>query len=810
MDPSGRDPNRIDVSLNLVSDQAGQAIATLTSQLSVLNEFISTMENPSAAARATGAATVAARQSMATQGTGVSHGVSPNAFSTRPGDLSYTQQGVHGTSTPPPDGTSAQPRPSGQPNNPVDPNAMRQQARDYVRHVASPEAPGAENRFEQLPSQAQNEVGRQIPGGDLRSLLFHLREIRQGYVDRPEGQTTAAAALNRFFAVRHGVSRADPHLDPEYEAISGRRTRVPRAPGEFTVQDQLHAASNVIGGGIAGGVPPTNTPRTNEFWQDFRGNEPGWRTGLRHQEIDPEYRRGLDIPRFGEFTIQDKLERVAQIMGNSAITAQRRAEQRDEDPTRVGGVRGLGANVVGYAAEQSAYLTMLNQHFQQMRRAGRGYQVENEALGLSREGTGALSGEVDLGPIGFRSPLAGTAGAVLESIIPGDNGLGSPAAREAVRQQLTRRQLQASAGISGEEAQAIQEQVRSLGYSENMNERLAEEVFAPAMRQGMDPGSVAQLADPLVRQGNNNLQEVADLVRGLGEAAAGARMSIQDATEATVEYRDAMAQMGSSQLQATRNAATFMQSGIDPRVISNAMQNPMVQGAAIGQTGLPAELLGTLGATEQSDAVSRSLNMALSMGSSLRNRDTFRNINGKRIQVGEGEDAQRAFAAARTGLPIEFIERFQRNPNLMQDATNAEAMLQAFETRVTETPGGTRRGDALEGPGEGDAVGWADVERTLRQIDPGDRTFGAQVDRLEREDIPYDQRIRKARDMIRRHAQPREEAEDQQRLDLTDDARKLLRLIPHGNRRQREADAGGQNVNQSVLGPDYVTPWGGR
>jgi hypothetical protein len=587
-----RDPNRIDVSLSLVSDQALEAVRKLTAELSALHGFVQAQSEGSSASRIAGMANVAARTAAVTQGTGVSHAISPGALPWNPGEprpegqgyTSYSQYFPEGATGGAGGGQPPKPPPAVTTSGGGDEEPKLSRAEQRRAEEAARAAGKAQARDEFTRYRKQLETGQRFedinpeermtlsPGGARYAghindwnLFWNVarRESRQGYLDddpRYSGNRWVAA-LDRFFELRHPAQMvpyddyAEATGQTEYGG-QGQPMTVPRAGG-FTVQDYATAAGRMMGGrggrGPGSGFtvppgesfqPPVPPVRESGAGSDVSGM-PAWYGGLARSGINPDDRAAINVPRFGQFTIQDQLAMIAEYFGARAMSNadQYMSEKREtidalskrvEDPNdeygpehyqadvnniignMPGRVEGRIANIAQYGRENAAFAVMGQQAVRNMLQFSRNTEVAGELQGFARTGTG-LGGSLQVAGIGIRSPLAGTVGAAIgeagEALgldrVPLIGGLfhqmGSPAAREGLRQEVTRRRVQLAAGVSGEEAEQIMQQTRALGYSGDLNERLQLDVFRHLQQRGIGADVAAPLVDQAIRQGINNL-----------------------------------------------------------------------------------------------------------------------------------------------------------------------------------------------------------------------------------------------------------------------------------------------------------------
>lgn len=777
----GQDPNRIDVSLNIMSDATLTAVNQLTDQLTSLREFLASQAqagNPAAQAESAGRWTP--------QSGGLAW--------TRPGE---TQAGIfHGPS---------RPIQQGDPANPTD-GSQRSAAR---RKELEAEYKAYEESVKQGTVPHSPEGPPISP--DAESMMAHRMSDWQrwrhaGREAKDPNLPTVTSRMNRFFELYPGASR-DPQEDRAYEDES----QVPRRGGSALPE----------GMGYPRQGPPTTSPMAQY------GDMPGWAQALGKEGITPESRLALTIPRLGEFTIQDKLNMAAQWMGRAAM----RHEGPDDTNPRFTQAVGRTAASAAYLRDQSASIVALQREWQRVHAFARGEEQSGEALGFSRE---AFTGDIEALGIGYRPGLPWF----------------SEASREAMHQELTQRRVQAAAGVSGEEAQAIRQTVAGMGYSGSRNERLQMDLFRPLQQRGIGAEQVAPLVDQGVRQGNMSIVALRDTMIDLADAARDANMTLEDTTAAALEYSESVQEIGANYEASLRNAATFTRSGLDPRIAGQAMQSPMMQGILSMQTGLPPQLQGIIGAPGVMRGMGQAIRQGLDLGAPFANLpdSTIRSASGQKITVATGKDAQVAMAQQMTGIPRQIIERYMDNPNFLEAGGLAQTMAGQMqdqvrgmthrERTVTETRSvpksnlqrdiGRTRIERITRT-EAQKRGLTDADR--RRLEKGSTTDSVvSYDELERQMIEMDPKNRKWTDRVKKISKDHGKVEDRlnvaQRIigeatnvkpepdylvGLTAEARKILKIEKPKDRSGAvpRANAGGAPANGAMLGPNFGSSTGG-
>jgi hypothetical protein len=822
--PQDPNNNRIDVSLNIISDAALQAVNNLTAQMSGLRELIASqgLSDPALAAQAAGRA--GQYVTPAQVGT-------PGAVPNRPPIV----QGNDPSSNP----SQGTQRSRQQREN------LRQEYQQYMADIRAGVPPAGG----ELSPQAEQMMRHNI--SDIQRMRLALGEKRQGFV---------GSAVDRFFELYPGVQR-DPYENRAYEFEAG----LPPTGSSALPESGAPSSGASMPGGPAGsgggsqfiilgpdGRPistgggnrpprPPAPPGPNDFGGNVPGGgpaQPGWEQALAREGITPESRLGLTIPRLGEFTIQDKLNMYAQWMGRAAM--RNRDGGNDGQVTDFMGRSAAGA---AYLRDQSAAIVAVNREFQRLRNFAHGQEMGGEALGFSRE---SALGDLEIFGMGGRLNF----------------GFTSAAQREALHEEFTQRRVQAAPGVSGDEAKRIRQIVAGMGYSGDLNADLQLNLFRNLQQRGIAPEAVAPLVDQSIRQGNTSVAALRDTIYDLASAARHAHMTLEEVTAATAEYAESVQDIGANYESALRNAATYTRMGIDPRIASQAQQSPMVQGILTAQTGLPPQLQGIIAAPQVAQAMGQAIDMGLALGGPFSNMPdaTMTSASGQKVTVATGRDAQIAMAQQTTGLPRQIIERYMRNPQFLQTGAVAQTMVGQMQDQIramTHRSVTERRfiedesSNGTKGPGGGYSGGgyssggkktghWTtetiDKDRDLTDADRARLLHGStsdqviQYDELEAQMIAMDPKNKAWTDRVRKISRDHRDVEDRIKVasriigeatetkpepdyvvGLTDEARKILKIERPKDRTGPvpRANAGGAPANAGMQGPNYPSSSGG-
>lgn len=715
----------------------------------------------------------------------------------------------------------------------------------YMDDIKAGIPPSASGPGGELGKPAQQMMMSNI--GDIQRMRLAVGEKKAGFV---------GSAIDRFFELYPGVKR-DPYEDRSYEFESGAPSRggSPLPEGMTTPSGQPSVGASFIGGqgsrrgplldkygdpivsgGGAGGIPPSGRsapPAPDE------PPEPGWMQALGREGITPESRLGLTIPRLGEFTIQDKLNMYAQWMGRSSARSQEAGSSRTFGlPTAVAGRTAAGA---AYLRDQSAALVAVGREFQRMREFARGQELSGEDLGFSRESS---LGDLEMFGVGGRLNLGAT----------------SAAQREGIHQEFTSRRVQAAPGVSGAEAQRIKQTVAGMGYSRDLNANLQYNLFRPLQQRGITPEAAAPLVDQGIRQGNSSIAALRDTIIDLADAAQNAHQTLEDTTQASLEYSESVQEIGANYEASLRNAATFTRMGLDPRIAGQAMQSPMVQGNLSMMTGLPPQLQGIVAAPAVAQAMGRSIQQGLALGAPFQNLpdQTMPSASGQKITVSTGRDAQIAMAAQTTGLPRQIIERYMKNPDFLETGAIAQTMVGQMQDQVrgmthrerdvtrtvqsdeqrAQSQTAARFGNTFSKPGDrrpqtvtekesynidltaaqrralekgsnkDDVIQYNELEKQMIEMDPKNKAWTDRVRKISKDHGNVEDRLKVASRIIGEATATTPEPD--YILGLTDEAKKLLKIEKPKDRAGAlpRANAGGAPANSSMQGPGYPSSSG--
>jgi hypothetical protein len=253
MSAPGQDPDRIDVSLNIMSDATLTAVNNLTTQLGTLRAFL-------------------ADQAQQTANPAGARPVSAGGWISQGGGYAYTPGEL------PRSGTSGPVKPVEQ-NNPTDGSQrsraesakLRQEYEGYIKELKGGGTP------ERPQPAAEAMMGHH---------LSDWQRFKVAGMEKSAGMPYASSRMDRFFELYPGAQR-DPFEDRTLETEGMQPT----------------TGGSALPEGVPKGMSPypPQGPTTTAKQAQY-GDMPGWAQTLQRENITPESRLALTIPRLGEFT----------------------------------------------------------------------------------------------------------------------------------------------------------------------------------------------------------------------------------------------------------------------------------------------------------------------------------------------------------------------------------------------------------------------------------------------------------------------------------------------------------------------------
>jgi hypothetical protein len=580
---------------------------------------------------------------------------------------------------------------------------------------------------------------------------------------------------------------------------------------------------------------------------------PEW---MRSLQADPDrYERGMEpfqLPQFGEFTIQDKLNMASNFFQQQAVRRyDRRYDQaighernlaheqamtegmsngfsREEmeriianDPQGLNAMVDTGAAaraaagsglqsgrtamVMRMAADQSAMAVTATRDLRRMMGYGRAFAGQGTQAGYERGST--------WGPI----------------IDPTTIFQSGSATQEAARQRFNVQRLRLRGGINQDQAQEIVGTLSALGWTGAEGQNLAFNGVAPLVQQGQNPAIVGQMLDQSLRNGTGSVREFVQAMDDLGPAAQASRMSLDEYAEALDGFANQMQEMGGTyQHGLTTGRALSSGFGMSPQQAGQLVQSPLVASMAMmGYGALPQEV-GALGPTAMANNISGAIDLAMRVASPFRDQP-IRNRETGKIEV-TGAQRQKIMAAHNLGVSPDTFNRALESQRQGPGIVRAEEVLNQYDSagknlkkledakpHRTYAAGYGAGGPEKEVPGTEEyrkAVDaqWTETERALRDAAPktgrARADYMKQIDRLRQEDDPR-KRASSARQILEKQARGLVDPDKDNvaHVEFTGAAAKYFQQVEKKLPEEfRNADAGGPARNTADAGgTDYLS-----
>jgi hypothetical protein len=620
------DPGRIDVSLNLFGDQSASVVKSLADQLKANHDLMQAIISPTSQQQALNFQRLA--QTLQGQAQAA---VDPGQWQSRPEPAP-----IYG--------------PKGE---------LLSTGRDRSADIG--EAPTAEHPFQSRGDESaqlalqREETLRQLSNLQGRARLSYvLGGELPGFMSDPAAGSLARAGVSpgvvsdvtssggglaRFFQSLRPTAPRDPFIDPiGGEDIPGNPNRgAPSIQGRANAaraRDEQRWRVGAQGTPMEGtpaprtpggasdntpeGTPPNAAPPPSEGMTAPPGTDDGFYAdfGAAGEHLyETDFRQGFTMPRFGEFTTQDKLQMASDWLARRSYNSQERAyqearaegldhqaalaqahQQGGQTSTLAAGLNVAASNAAQIAAASATARSWFGMSDEQSSRLGidlrPGTATERgRAMGFDpRPGRG---GQFQIGPVGFT--------------LPGAN-LFSDAAAEGYRQQRSVIDLAAMAGITRAQAREARDQVAGSGWSGVDFENIMHSM-APLMQQGLGAQNIMPFMDRAQRMQTATVDQVTEQLDHLGDSAKNARMTLDEYSQALNAAGEAMEPLGVTHLRGVQRARAFSDiTGMPPQALPEMLQNPMVQGFTMAQGILPNEAglmstagqIGTIGNAVQS------------------------------------------------------------------------------------------------------------------------------------------------------------------------------------------------------------------
>lgn len=494
------------------------------------------------------------------------------------------------------------------------------------------------------------------PRADTRSFRQRLRDVRERGLDSEVAQYGVTEREQYLYRTGQGFDN-----DPHWQSLRGH--------ADSYEQDFPPGGPDTPGGAGANASRGTNDP----LWrQTLMANPKRWE---RSQER-------VQLPQFGELTIQDKLNLASDLFARQAERRyQRGVEQanavRENAGVPIGPLSEIDQSAVDSALDQgstsssrpgmmASYLQMGAEQAGQLVTAGReikrfagmfqGMSGRGTDLGYSRGGVIGIPGT----DIGFANPF-------------------SSAAKEGARQSLTATRLSLQGGINKQQAREITDSLAGYGWSGDEAQGLAFDAVAPLVSKGFDAGDVTSLLDRTMRQGNSSVKEFVNTMSQLQDVAKTVNLTLPETVNQMKEFIQFGTTHGATAAGALKQgSAISAANGLAPGVNAEIAQNSLFQGIATSQGFLPGQI-GLMSANQFNKTTYATLDLLQQATAGYRNRSI------KDPETGEtmtGEEAQYAAMAEFSGMSVDTIRRLMRERNSTMAAGRAGGRIRQLETNI--------------------------------------------------------------------------------------------------------------------------------
>lgn len=620
------EPERIDISLDLVGEGSLAAVQQLTQQLSIVSDYMANItarspEGAAAGARAIGNSLGANRGIVFPSGSHnyVSHGGdSPATIDGAGKAASHADQVLVETA-----GSHSLPR------------RLRDAMRTGGFRGAMQQELEIYGATERL--QAQRRGGRNFGPTDSEAYgqADPYDRIFSGYGDVTEqsggpsrGASLPGAAVNPNDPLWLRTLKADP--------VAWEHTqdglRLPPGGLSLNLQDKMRIASDFLARSATRSLAEArNSPETFAYNAALSQAQA---LGFSREEFDQH------------------------IAPQSGITV--------PDYTGIATTRGTMSALLRMGADRAAPLIQLSQDLRQRATAAYNWAGVTQQMGVSAGFERAGQINIPGTNIGITNPL--------------DFFRSGSAAREGLNQRINTIRLRLMGGINGAQANEIVQGLVGAGWGGEQGQNIAFDAIAPLVQQGQNPNLAVGSFDYAMRQGNASMRDFVDTMSHLGDSAKAANMSLDEYQQGLMEFAQTARSLGATGvqgLQLGRNLTDAL--GVAPQVAAQALQSPMVQAFAMRQGVLPTEI-GMMGSSGVTSALYGGMEMAMQASRGFLNQPTVRDAAGNVIT---GQQRQMNNAAQIMGMSHEEFQRLWRNRQGAQHGAIAGEMLNRYARTVS-------------------------------------------------------------------------------------------------------------------------------
>lgn len=513
------------------------------------------------------------------------------------------------------------------------------------------------------------------------------------------------------------------------------------------------------------------------------------------------------IPQFGEWQLDTKLEMARDWAGKLAAKQGRYGPEGQYEGNITGQIANQFSKVANFGYEHAAQIEVARR----IARAGidraQGYSMAGGSLGFNPE-----NGYGPQAILGFRNPLA---------------YLTSEAGREGLGMKWDEFKMRMGMGLTGGQASEVYNSLAAMGFSNNQHgmmglidggdlQNVASKLVWPLVREGMSPQTAAEFANTL-RNGNVSMDELRKTVKGLGDDARSSRETLDQYAQSLQSFAEGAE--GVTKGQALQIGKSFTNiTGMDPRFLQQMQQSPIFQGLAMGQLGVLPSAVQQLNAGSQMHLTMQAMNMAMRATGGLAT-NKYETINGKRVLVASGEEAQMAQAAQLLGIPFEEFKRLHAHTKEIEESGRAETLLNSplgfkaeaasidYKKKLLSKASGPRKKQleseikASEGRiehGGGNTIGWNDLRSQLEKV-PG--ISHKEIEKLSHQKN-FTKRGEEVEKLLAQHGEQKLKSEGNNvQVQFTGFARKFFEQVPNSySSAKSTANSGGNPISNFMNG----------
>lgn len=528
--------------------------------------------------------------------------------------------------------------------------------------MASP-APGASSVLLPPPSFSNGEQGAREALQEQSERNFQRPGETSPYASRPPDYYEQAA-LGPLTVVK-GALKARKEKRSMFEgAFNQRKTPRPEPVPESSLNpDSMAPDARVSRRGPemdqeeAQSIDPDN-PNTEVYQRRNAGRDRSGPSGIASgisQQLGGEISEDqLRIPQYGDWQLDTKLRMARDI-------AYRMAERRGGEGT-IGTASSRVASIANYGYAHAAQYQLAKLYAQKGLAYGEGVVGQGTALGYSPQGMGGSS------ILGFRNPL---------SMMP----FGSPAAAQGAGMNFDAMKLsRLGTGLSTQQAKEAYEATAAMGFSNQESgflgmttggdlNNIVNGFMAPRMREGASAQALAPFTE-MLKPGNISIKELSESIKGLGDAAKATHQTVDESAASLQSYISTAIEHGATNLQGANSGKGFeMTTGLPSTVLGSAMGSTMYQAAAMAQTGVLPQNIGTLPAGAATEVL-------LERAAMLKRGIKIPGVhNAKGEEISSSKEQTDAWIAQNLGLTHEQLKSLEtRAPKIKADQAALTAM----------------------------------------------------------------------------------------------------------------------------------------